>query len=96
MTICVWRLTEAGQGRLGTLREQLLLLCYHYDPQSGTYNSRIMLWLQIAGMVTVRWGWVCSFSWHCAAIDGGRYERALPAPVAAIRLRTMPCRSIGW
>lgn len=45
-------LTEAGQGKLGTLTEQLLLLCYHYDPQSGTYNSRIMLWLQIAGVAT--------------------------------------------
>jgi protein SCO1/2 len=46
-------LTEAGQGRLGALKEQLLLLCYHYDPQSGTYNSRIILLLQVAGVVTV-------------------------------------------
>jgi protein SCO1/2 len=46
-------LTEAGQGKLGALKEQLLLLCYHYDPQSGTYNSRIILLLQVAGVVTV-------------------------------------------
>jgi protein SCO1/2 len=46
-------LTEAGQGRLGALKEQLLLLCYHYDPQSGTYNSRIILMLQVAGVTTV-------------------------------------------
>lgn len=46
-------LTEAGQGKLGKLGEQLLLLCYHYDPQSGTYNSRIILLLQVAGIITV-------------------------------------------
>ncbi|RON14893.1 SCO family protein [Pseudomonas frederiksbergensis] len=46
-------LTEAGQGKLGAFKEQLLLLCYHYDPQSGTYNSRIILLLQVAGMATV-------------------------------------------
>lgn len=46
-------LTEAGQGKLGAIKEQLLLLCYHYDPQSGTYNSRIILLLQVAGVATV-------------------------------------------
>ncbi|MEB0040035.1 MULTISPECIES: SCO family protein [unclassified Pseudomonas] len=42
-------LTEAGQGRLGAVTEQLLLLCYHYDPSSGLYSSRIIFLLQIAG-----------------------------------------------
>jgi protein SCO1/2 len=46
-------LTEAGQGKLGAFKEQLLLLCYHYDPQSGTYSSRIIVLLQVAGMTTV-------------------------------------------
>ncbi|AZE67161.1 SCO family protein [Pseudomonas synxantha] len=46
-------LTEAGQGKLGAIKEQLLLLCYHYDPQSGTYSSRIILLLQVAGTATV-------------------------------------------
>ncbi|MBV4463664.1 SCO family protein [Pseudomonas sp. SWRI79] len=46
-------LTEAGQGKLGAFKEQLLLLCYHYDPQSGTYSSRIIVLLQVAGMATV-------------------------------------------
>jgi protein SCO1/2 len=46
-------LTEAGQGKLGALKEQLLLLCYHYDPQSGTYNNRVILLLQAAGVATV-------------------------------------------
>ncbi|MDB6048736.1 MAG: electron transporter SenC [Pseudomonas sp.] len=46
-------LTEAGQGRLGAVKEQLLLLCYHYDPSSGTYSSRIIVLLQIAGTCLV-------------------------------------------
>ncbi|MFP3492836.1 SCO family protein [Pseudomonas sp. SIMBA_059] len=46
-------LTEAGQGKLGAIKEQLLLLCYHYDPQSGTYSSRIIILLQVAGVATV-------------------------------------------
>lgn len=46
-------LTEAGQGKLGAFKEQLLLLCYHYDPQSGTYSSRIVVLLQVAGLATV-------------------------------------------
>jgi protein SCO1/2 len=46
-------LTEAGQGKLGAIKEQLLLLCYHYDPQSGTYSSRVIVLLQVAGVATV-------------------------------------------
>lgn len=46
-------LTEAGEGKLGKLGEQLLLLCYHYDPQSGTYNTYIFVLLQVAGVATV-------------------------------------------
>lgn len=46
-------LTEAGHGQLGSVTEQLLLLCYHYDPSSGTYSSRIIVLLQIAGSCLV-------------------------------------------
>lgn len=46
-------LTEAGQGRLGTVKEQLLLLCYHYDPSAGLYSSQIIFLLQIAGTCMV-------------------------------------------
>jgi protein SCO1/2 len=35
-------LSEAAGGRIGTLRDRLLLLCYHYDPQAGRYNFAIM------------------------------------------------------
>lgn len=46
-------LTEAGHGRIGALKEQLLLLCFHYDPASGSYSSRVIMLLQIVGVGTV-------------------------------------------
>jgi protein SCO1 len=49
-------LTEAGQGKLGTWGDQLLLLCYHYDPETGRYDSLIWRLLQIGGGITVAAG----------------------------------------
>jgi protein SCO1/2 len=46
-------LTEAGQGRLGSWRDQLLLLCYHYDPRTGRYGPVIWSVLRVAGGFTV-------------------------------------------
>ena len=42
-------LTDAGQGRIGGLAEQLLLLCYRYDPASGRYTGAIWSALRIGG-----------------------------------------------
>ncbi|WP_231139221.1 MULTISPECIES: SCO family protein [Pseudomonas] len=46
-------ITEAGQGNVGSLGDQLLLLCYHYNPRVGGYDSVVMLALKIAGVMTV-------------------------------------------
>lgn len=46
-------LTEAGQGRIGDLGDQVLLLCYHYDPQTGAYSSVVVRALQVGGGATV-------------------------------------------
>jgi protein SCO1/2 len=46
-------LTEAGQGRIGTWTDQLLLLCYHYDPVTGRYSPLIWLALRLTGGATV-------------------------------------------
>lgn len=35
-------LTQAGQGRTGSLSDRLLLLCYHFDPATGRYTTRIL------------------------------------------------------
>ena len=46
-------LTEAGEGRIGGITDQFLLLCYQYDPQTGRYNSIVWLLLRGTGIVTV-------------------------------------------
>ena len=46
-------LTEAGKGRVGTLADQFILACYHYDPATGTYGPKVFMLLQITGFATV-------------------------------------------
>jgi protein SCO1/2 len=46
-------LTEAGKGKVGGWTDQLLLLCYHYDPVTGRYSSVIWLALRIFAAVTL-------------------------------------------
>ncbi|MGE0744818.1 MAG: SCO family protein [Rhodospirillales bacterium] len=46
-------LTEAGDGQLGNWTDQILLLCYHYDPTSGRYNSLVWTALRIGGGLIV-------------------------------------------
>lgn len=46
-------LTEAGRGQIGSWTDQLLLLCYHYDPVTGRYSPMIWLALRLAGAATV-------------------------------------------
>lgn len=46
-------LTEAGQGRIGTWTDQLLLFCYHYDPATGRYSSIIWILLRVLAAATV-------------------------------------------
>jgi protein SCO1/2 len=46
-------LVEAAESRIGSPMDQFLLLCYHYDPQSGTYSLIILRALRLAGIVTM-------------------------------------------
>lgn len=46
-------LTEAGGGVIGGLAERLLILCYHYDPETGRYSPAIWTALRLAGGLTV-------------------------------------------
>ena len=45
-------LTEAGQGHIGTLTDQWLLYCYHYDPAQGKYGVAVFKLLQVFGLAT--------------------------------------------
>lgn len=46
-------LVEAGAGKIGNLVDQLLLYCYHYDPEQGKYSATILRVLRLAGVATI-------------------------------------------
>ena len=46
-------LVEAGGGEIGTLADRLWLLCYGYDPETGTYTLVVERALQAGGGLTV-------------------------------------------
>ena len=46
-------LVEAAANTISSPIDQLLLLCYHYDPLTGKYGLAIMNVLRLAGLVTV-------------------------------------------
>lgn len=46
-------LVEASSGRIGSLVDQVLLLCYHYDPTTGKYGLVIMNLIRFLGILTV-------------------------------------------
>ncbi|MEJ7638878.1 MAG: hypothetical protein WKF75_13135 [Singulisphaera sp.] len=47
-------LIEASANRIGSPIDQILLLCYHYDPKTGKYNFAVIKALQVLGSATVR------------------------------------------
>lgn len=46
-------LAQAKQGRSGGVMQQILLLCFHYDPSTGRYSLAITKALRFAGIATV-------------------------------------------
>lgn len=46
-------LVEATANKIGSPVDQLLLLCYHYDPVTGQYSLLITNVIRIAGLATV-------------------------------------------
>ena len=46
-------LVEASSGKVGNVIDQILLLCYQYNPITGKYTPAIMTILRIAGVLTV-------------------------------------------
>jgi len=54
-------LDEASAGKIGSPVDQILLFCYHYDPQAGKYGLLISRVIQISGGLTVLVGGICLF-----------------------------------
>jgi protein SCO1/2 len=48
-----YALIEAADERLGSAVDQVLLLCFHYDPSTGRYGLAIMRLMRVAGLLTV-------------------------------------------
>jgi len=67
-------LVDAAGGTIGTVGDQVLLLCYHYDPVTGKYGFAIWTALRTAGVLTVL---------ALAAFIGLSLRRERPHPAAA-------------
>jgi len=46
-------LVEASKGGIGSLADQILLFCFHYDPQSGRYSFVVLNAVRAASIATV-------------------------------------------
>jgi protein SCO1/2 len=46
-------LVEATDGKIGSVVDQLLLFCYHYDPESGKYGFVVMNLVRAGGILTL-------------------------------------------
>jgi len=46
-------IVEASQGRVGSVVDQVLLYCYHYDPRQGRYGATVLNILRISALATV-------------------------------------------
>lgn len=81
-------LMEASKSRLGTITDQLLLYCFHYDPLTGQYNFAVMSLLRVAGVLTavstaVYMGLMFRRDLRARGSRGDRGDSSAGAPVPA-------------
>ena len=46
-------LVESGEGKIGSAIDELLLYCFHYDPESARYGVIVMNLIRLGGVVTL-------------------------------------------
>ena len=46
-------IVEASQNKVGSLADQVLLYCYHYDPRTGKYGAVVTNMVRLGGALTV-------------------------------------------
>ena len=46
-------LIEASKGKIGSVVDQVLLYCYHYDPRQGKYGAAIFNILRLSALATI-------------------------------------------
>jgi protein SCO1/2 len=46
-------LVEASKGKIGSIKDQILLFCFHYDPSTGKYSATALNLVRLGGIVTI-------------------------------------------
>ena len=46
-------LIEASEERIGSVIDDVLLFCYHYDPATGKYGATVLTMVRLGGLATV-------------------------------------------
>ena len=46
-------LIESAEGKIGSLADKLLLLCYHYDPRTGRYSAAAIQSVRAGALLTM-------------------------------------------
>jgi protein SCO1/2 len=68
-------LVEAGEGKIGTILDRLILTCYHYDPATRAYGPFVVGFMRIGGVFIA----VSVLALLVAMARGERRRRAHPA-----------------
>jgi protein SCO1/2 len=64
-------LTEASEGKLGTMGDKLLLFCFHYDPAAQSYVPFARNLMRLGGVLTILvLGGVLSVLWRKERVSG--------------------------
>ncbi len=71
-------LVEAGQGKIGSALDQIILFCFHYDAEAGRYAPAAWNIMRATGVLTVIvLGTILTLLW---IRDSRRSKRSMPEP----------------
>jgi protein SCO1 len=74
-------LVDAANRKIGTIADQILLFCYHYDPTTGKYTTKVLGALRIAAVLTLLFvGIVLAFYWRMERSRGVIHPREVHQP----------------
>jgi protein SCO1/2 len=76
-------LIEASAGEIGSVVDQAMLFCYHYDPETGRYGLAIMNLVRAAGALTV----LVIGGWIFMSLRRERRQASAVAPTATTGTR---------